>query len=29
MKADVGKVIEVRDGAEGLTKEIIDAKLLA
>ncbi|KAH8106788.1 maturation factor, partial [Cristinia sonorae] len=26
--ADVGKVIEVRDGAEGLTKEAIDAKLL-
>jgi len=25
--ADIGKVIEVRDGAEGLTKEIIDAKL--
>ncbi|KAF5315932.1 hypothetical protein D9611_005017 [Ephemerocybe angulata] len=27
--ADVSKVIEVRDGAEGLTKEAIDAKLLA
>ncbi|KAG6331476.1 hypothetical protein ID866_7608 [Astraeus odoratus] len=26
--ADVSKVIEVRDGAEGLTKEAIDAKLL-
>ncbi|TEB25969.1 glia maturation factor beta, partial [Coprinellus micaceus] len=26
--ADVSKVIEVRDGEEGLTKEIIDAKLL-
>ena len=25
-QADVSKVIEVRDGAEGLTKEIIDAK---
>ncbi|PPQ91413.1 hypothetical protein CVT25_014301 [Psilocybe cyanescens] len=27
--ADVSKVIEVRDGPEGLTKEVIDAKLLA
>ncbi|EMD38289.1 hypothetical protein CERSUDRAFT_113458 [Gelatoporia subvermispora B] len=26
--ADVSKVIEVRDGAEGFTKEVIDAKLL-
>ncbi|KAH9930706.1 maturation factor [Fomitopsis serialis] len=26
--ADVSKVIEVRDGAEGLTQESIDAKLL-
>lgn len=26
-QADVSKVIEVREGAEGLTKEIIDAKL--
>ncbi|TFK55075.1 glia maturation factor beta [Heliocybe sulcata] len=26
--ADVSKVIEVRDGAEGLTKQTIDAKLL-
>ncbi|KAI0318961.1 hypothetical protein OF83DRAFT_1241437 [Amylostereum chailletii] len=26
--ADVGKVLEVREGAEGLTKEILDAKLL-
>jgi len=26
--ADVSKVVEVRDGAEGLTKEIIDTKLL-
>ncbi|TDL24843.1 glia maturation factor beta [Rickenella mellea] len=25
--ADVSKVIEIRDGAEGLTKEAIDAKL--
>jgi len=25
--ADVSKVIEVRDGPEGLTKEIVDAKL--
>jgi hypothetical protein len=28
-QADVSKVIEIRDGPEGLTKEIIDAKLLA
>ncbi|KAF7304948.1 ADF-H domain-containing protein [Mycena kentingensis (nom. inval.)] len=27
--ADVSKVIELRDGSEGLTTEIIDAKLLA
>ncbi|KAG6908766.1 hypothetical protein DXG01_003378 [Tephrocybe rancida] len=27
--ADVSKIIEVRDGPEGLTKEIIDAKLLS
>lgn len=27
--ADVSKVVEVRDGPEGLTKEVIDAKLLA
>ena len=27
-EADVNKVIEVRDGPEGLTKEEIDAKLL-
>ncbi|PSR83099.1 hypothetical protein PHLCEN_2v5903 [Hermanssonia centrifuga] len=26
--ADVGKVIEVRDGAEGLTTEVVDSKLL-
>lgn len=26
--ADVSKVIEVRDGAEGFTQEIVDAKLL-
>ncbi|KAF9265619.1 glia maturation factor beta, partial [Marasmius fiardii PR-910] len=26
--ADVSKVIEIRDGAEGLTKEAIDAKLM-
>jgi len=26
--ADVSKVIEVRDGPEGLTKEVIDTKLL-
>jgi len=26
--ADVSKVIEVRDGAEGLTQEIVEAKLL-
>ncbi|KAG6902245.1 hypothetical protein C0995_002617 [Termitomyces sp. Mi166 len=26
--ADVNKVVEIRDGPEGLTKEIIDAKLL-
>jgi len=26
--ADVSKVIEIRDGAEGLTKEAIDARLL-
>ncbi|KAH7929728.1 glia maturation factor beta [Leucogyrophana mollusca] len=26
---EVSKVIEIRDGAEGLTKEVIDAKLLA
>ena len=28
MQADVSKVIEMRDGPEGLTKEEIDAKLL-
>ncbi|KAF8912146.1 hypothetical protein CPB84DRAFT_1742762 [Gymnopilus junonius] len=27
--ADVSKAIEVRDGPEGLTKEVIDAKLLS
>lgn len=27
-QADVSKVLEVRDGAEGLTKEILDASLL-
>lgn len=27
--ADVSKVIEMRDGPEGLTKEIIDTKLLS
>ncbi|KDR73682.1 hypothetical protein GALMADRAFT_251466 [Galerina marginata CBS 339.88] len=27
--ADVSKVIEVRDGPEGLTKEVIDSKLLS
>ncbi|KAG6885883.1 hypothetical protein C0993_008402 [Termitomyces sp. T159_Od127] len=27
--ADVSKVVEIRDGPEGLTKEIIDAKLLS
>ncbi|TFY73633.1 hypothetical protein EWM64_g10379 [Hericium alpestre] len=27
--ADVGKVLEVRDGAEGLTKAALDTKLLA
>ncbi|KAG6833091.1 hypothetical protein H0H87_011502 [Tephrocybe sp. NHM501043] len=27
--ADVSKIIEIRDGPEGLTKEVIDAKLLA
>ncbi|KAI0062300.1 maturation factor [Artomyces pyxidatus] len=27
--ADIGKVLEVRDGAEGLTNESLDAKLLA
>ncbi|ETW85960.1 hypothetical protein HETIRDRAFT_122315 [Heterobasidion irregulare TC 32-1] len=26
--ADVGKVVEIRDGAEGLTKEALDAHLL-
>ncbi|KDQ61042.1 hypothetical protein JAAARDRAFT_32038 [Jaapia argillacea MUCL 33604] len=26
--ADVSKVIDIRDGAEGLTKDIIDAKLM-
>ena len=26
-QADIGKVIEVRDGAEGLTREAIDARL--
>ncbi|KAF8478710.1 hypothetical protein DFH94DRAFT_751707 [Russula ochroleuca] len=26
---DVGKCLEVRDGAEGLTKDILDAKLLS
>ena len=28
LQADVGKVIEMRDGPEGFTKEEIDAKLL-
>ena len=28
MQADVSKVIEIRDGPEELTKEVIDAKLL-
>ena len=28
LQADVSKVIEMRDGPEGLTKEEIDAKLL-
>ena len=28
-QADVSKVVEVRDGAEGLTKEILEAKLLS
>ena len=28
VQADVSKVIEVRDGAEGFTKEMIDEKLL-
>ncbi|KAF9532862.1 hypothetical protein CPB83DRAFT_846496, partial [Crepidotus variabilis] len=27
--ADVSKVVEIRDGPEGLTKDIIDTKLLA
>ncbi|KAH7889408.1 hypothetical protein F5I97DRAFT_1844142 [Phlebopus sp. FC_14] len=27
--ADVSKIIEIRDGAESLTKETVDAKLLA
>jgi len=27
-QADISKVIEIRDGAEALTKEAIDAKLL-
>jgi len=27
--ADVSRVVEVREGSEGLTKEIIDAKLLS
>ncbi|KAJ7271968.1 hypothetical protein B0H12DRAFT_1092202 [Mycena haematopus] len=27
--ADVSKVIEMREGPEGLTKEVVDAKLLA
>ncbi|KAI0273596.1 glia maturation factor beta [Gloeopeniophorella convolvens] len=27
--ADVGKVLEVRDGTEGLTKELLEAKLLS
>jgi len=29
MQADISKVVEVRDGPEGLTKEVIDTKLLA
>lgn len=29
IQADVSKVVEIRDGPEGLTKEIIDAKLLS
>lgn len=29
LQADVSKIIEVRDGAEGLTKEVLDAKLLS
>lgn len=28
-QADVSKIIEIRDGPEGLTKEAIDAKLLS
>jgi hypothetical protein len=28
MQADVSKVIEMRDGPEELTKEVIDTKLL-
>ena len=28
-QADVSKVIEIRDGPEGLTKEVIDSKLLS
>jgi len=27
--ADVSKIVELRDGPEGLTKEVIDAKLLS
>ena len=29
LQADVSKVLEVRDGPEGLTKDVIDAKLLS
>lgn len=29
IQAEVSKVIEVRDGAEGLTKEVIDGQLRA
>jgi len=29
MQADVAKVLEVRDGPEGLTKDALDDKLLS
>jgi hypothetical protein len=29
LQADVSKVLEVRDGPEGLTKDVIDTKLLS
>ena len=27
MQADVGKVVEIREGAEGLTQDVVEAQL--